>query len=433
MDVVRGAVAPHAPKDTGSGQTGLVGAVDDLGRQRSVVVVVGLADEDGEALLVAFELHAVPPRCGKGTVRATQIPAHTATNPVTRLAARKRSGDGGVALLDEQVALDCERRVRGVGPQEPGGDEGAQVARGREALDCQRHDQSEHEAARDVGHERRPREGVGRNVDHLGDAVAGGGPQSRSEGDRHEHRHPDPPRAHGAAGARGIGPGPLGGVGRRQGGVDGQLLAGGVVPLANGSPGPLGDRAVAPNRGSRGSVGQTPPGAAPPSWDNARMDQRLSLITLGVRDLGRARTFYEALGWRSDARPDDDVVFFQAPSMIVALWDRARLAEDSAVEDTGGWGGVTLAYNTRDQAEVDAVIADVRRRGDDRQGTRDDVLGRVLRGLHRPRRPSLGSGPQPRLAYRRRGAREHRRTVNLLIARFGETAVACVSEFVFDR
>jgi uncharacterized protein len=88
------------------------------------------------------------------------------------------------------------------------------------------------------------------------------------------------------------------------------------------------------------------------------MDQRLSLITLGVHDLGRARTFYEALGWRSGAGPDDDVVFFQMPGMIVALWDRTRLAEDSAVEDAGGWGGVTLAYNTRDQAEVDAVIAE---------------------------------------------------------------------------
>ena len=85
------------------------------------------------------------------------------------------------------------------------------------------------------------------------------------------------------------------------------------------------------------------------------MDQRVSVITLGVADLGRARAFYEALGWHSDAGPDDDVVFFQAPGMIVALWDRARLAEDSAVEDSGGWGGVTLAYNAVGEAEVDAV------------------------------------------------------------------------------
>ena len=93
------------------------------------------------------------------------------------------------------------------------------------------------------------------------------------------------------------------------------------------------------------------------------VEQRLSLVTLGVVDLGRARRFYEALGWRSAAAPDDDVVFFEAGGMIVALWDRARLAEDSAVTDTGGWGGVTLAYNARSEAEVDAVMAEARAGG----------------------------------------------------------------------
>ena len=75
------------------------------------------------------------------------------------------------------------------------------------------------------------------------------------------------------------------------------------------------------------------------------MEQRLSLVTLGVRDLARARAFYEALGWTSGAAPEDDVVFFQAGGMVVALWSRESLAEDSGVEDGGGWGGVTLAYN----------------------------------------------------------------------------------------
>lgn len=93
------------------------------------------------------------------------------------------------------------------------------------------------------------------------------------------------------------------------------------------------------------------------------MERRLSLVTLGVRDLQRARAFYEALGWRSGAAPEDDVVFFQAGGMILALWDRARLAEDSAVEDTGGWGGVTLAYVTRSPREVDAVVAEARAAG----------------------------------------------------------------------
>jgi catechol 2,3-dioxygenase-like lactoylglutathione lyase family enzyme len=93
------------------------------------------------------------------------------------------------------------------------------------------------------------------------------------------------------------------------------------------------------------------------------MDQRVSVITLGVKDLDRARAFYESLGWQTGARPEDDVVFFQAPGMIVALWDRARLAEDSAVEDAPGWGGVTLAYNTRTPSEVDAVIEEARAAG----------------------------------------------------------------------
>ena len=93
------------------------------------------------------------------------------------------------------------------------------------------------------------------------------------------------------------------------------------------------------------------------------MDQRVSLITLGVRDLGRARGFYEALGWRTRAAPDDDVVFFQAGGLILALWDRARLAADSGVEDGGGWGGVTLAHNVRSPAEVDSVFEEARAAG----------------------------------------------------------------------
>jgi predicted lactoylglutathione lyase len=93
------------------------------------------------------------------------------------------------------------------------------------------------------------------------------------------------------------------------------------------------------------------------------MEQRLSLVTLGVRDLGRARRFYEALGWTTRAEPEDDVVFFQTGGMIVALWGRDELAEDSGVRDKGGWGGVTLAHNTRSPAEVDEVIEEARAAG----------------------------------------------------------------------
>jgi uncharacterized protein len=93
------------------------------------------------------------------------------------------------------------------------------------------------------------------------------------------------------------------------------------------------------------------------------MKQRVTLITLGVADLRRARRFYEALGWKTNAAPDDDVVFFQAGDMVFALWSRERLAEDSCVEDSGGWGGTTLALNVGSPAEVDAIAEEARRAG----------------------------------------------------------------------
>ena len=93
------------------------------------------------------------------------------------------------------------------------------------------------------------------------------------------------------------------------------------------------------------------------------VEQRVSLITLGVTDLGRARAFYERLGWSTNAAPDDEVVFFQAGGLIVALWGRDELAADSGVRDGGGWGGVTLAYNVASPADVDATIAEAEAAG----------------------------------------------------------------------
>lgn len=110
---------------------------------------------------------------------------------------------------------------------------------------------------------------------------------------------------------------------------------------------------------------------------NGGVKQRVNLITLGAADLGRARAFYEAVGWATGAEPGDGVVFFQAGDMVLALWDRARLAEDSGVQDGGGWGGVTLALNFGSGGG----------RGDDRGGARSrrrdppragrDLLGRL--------------------------------------------------------
>jgi uncharacterized protein len=93
------------------------------------------------------------------------------------------------------------------------------------------------------------------------------------------------------------------------------------------------------------------------------MEQRLSLVTLGVANVERARAFYEALGWKTNAAPDDDVVFFQAGCMIVALWSRAELAADSGVTDGGAWGGITPAHNVRSPADVDAVLEEARAAG----------------------------------------------------------------------
>ena len=98
------------------------------------------------------------------------------------------------------------------------------------------------------------------------------------------------------------------------------------------------------------------------------MEQRVSLVTLGVVDLARARTFYESLGWSSDAEPDADVVFFQAGCMIVALWDRAKLVEDTAIAagregKPGDFGGITLAYNVGSPPEVDAAMQEAESAG----------------------------------------------------------------------
>ncbi|HET7309797.1 MAG TPA: VOC family protein [Mycobacteriales bacterium] len=92
------------------------------------------------------------------------------------------------------------------------------------------------------------------------------------------------------------------------------------------------------------------------------MEQRVSVITLGVADLDRAQRFYDALGWRRTG-DDADVVFYQAGGLVFALWSRASLAEDSAVRDAGGWGGVTLAHNVGSPDDVDAVIEEARAAG----------------------------------------------------------------------
>ncbi|HEY4136060.1 MAG TPA: VOC family protein [Alphaproteobacteria bacterium] len=94
------------------------------------------------------------------------------------------------------------------------------------------------------------------------------------------------------------------------------------------------------------------------------MEQRISLVTLGVADLARARRFYEdGLGWTKN-NAQDEVAFYQAGGMIVALWSRKELAADAKLEDDGkGFRGMSLAYNARSRAEVDAVLAEAAKAG----------------------------------------------------------------------
>ena len=101
------------------------------------------------------------------------------------------------------------------------------------------------------------------------------------------------------------------------------------------------------------------------------------------------------MGWQPTAEVEGDVVFFQAGGMVVALWGRDKLAEDSAVQDNGGWGGVTLAYNVGSAEEVDAVIGEAR------------AAGAVIGRLSPPRRSGAGTR---RCSPTRTGTRGRSRT-----------------------
>jgi catechol 2,3-dioxygenase-like lactoylglutathione lyase family enzyme len=87
------------------------------------------------------------------------------------------------------------------------------------------------------------------------------------------------------------------------------------------------------------------------------MDQRVSLLTLGVTDLDRSRRFYEALGWRGQTV--QETVFFTAGGLTLVLWGRDKLAQDCGLADTAtpAFSGVALAHNVRSTAAVDEIVA----------------------------------------------------------------------------
>ena len=120
------------------------------------------------------------------------------------------------------------------------------------------------------------------------------------------------------------------------------------------------------------------------------MEQRLSLITLGVADLERSRAFYaDGLGWTPSTLGNGEVVFFQAAGVVFGLYGRDALAEDAGLPDSvreaeaSGFRGVALAHNTR-----------TRRRAY-YQARRGGLLGRVFGLLCRPGRTSVGGGVEP--------------------------------------
>ncbi|MFJ4368311.1 VOC family protein [Streptomyces chartreusis] len=93
------------------------------------------------------------------------------------------------------------------------------------------------------------------------------------------------------------------------------------------------------------------------------MEQRVTLITLGVSDLARSKAFYETLGWRG--QEVEETVFFQAGGLGLVLWGREKLARDCGLEPgaASGFGGIALAHNVRSEAEVDAILAVVEQAG----------------------------------------------------------------------
>ena len=103
------------------------------------------------------------------------------------------------------------------------------------------------------------------------------------------------------------------------------------------------------------------------------MEPRLSLLTLGVDDVARSRTFYEALGFVASGPGNDDVAFYMAGGIVLSLYDRAHLLRDTGLaHGRPGFSGVTLAHNVRTEAEVAAVLDEAVRAG-----------GRLVKAAHK--------------------------------------------------
>ncbi len=99
------------------------------------------------------------------------------------------------------------------------------------------------------------------------------------------------------------------------------------------------------------------------------MEQRLTMVTLGVRDLARSRRFYEeGLGWALGGGVEGNVAFYQLGGILLGLYGLEALAEDAQLalpdlQPARNFGGITLAYNVRDRAAVDATLTEAEAAG----------------------------------------------------------------------
>lgn len=88
------------------------------------------------------------------------------------------------------------------------------------------------------------------------------------------------------------------------------------------------------------------------------MQPRLTLVTLGVDNVAKARAFYEKLGFIASSDSNPHVAFFDAGGVVLALFGRTALADDAQVENSPlGFSGVTLAHNAASEVQVDAMMA----------------------------------------------------------------------------
>lgn len=95
-----------------------------------------------------------------------------------------------------------------------------------------------------------------------------------------------------------------------------------------------------------------------------RIDPRITLVTLGVADVGASRAFYRRLGWKESSASQDSTAFFQLGAIVLSLYGADALAEDAHLPPkVPGFGGITLAINVRDKADVAAYLAEAERCG----------------------------------------------------------------------